>query len=132
MSKKTIQQMLEAHGTFPDKAQVLAGFDALFRLAEAGQETVEDLAGGFMLALDQWSHEDAIVEPALAARLRGWALSQWPADAGEARIEALCGVLVNVPAPEVLARLQAARREATDPQLQQLLDGYLEDLSDEP
>lgn len=131
MSKESIRSMLEAHGTFPDEPEVLAGFDALFKLAEAGQETLEDLVYGFLMALDQWSHVDAIVDPALAARLRTWAMAQWRNDGDDERAAALCRVLVNVPSPAAKDFLSEQRRLTADADIVALLDRYIPQMDEE-
>jgi hypothetical protein len=128
MSKESIRSLLEAHGSFPDKKDVQAGFESLFELARDRRETVDDLASGFSLALDQWSHVDAVVDPSVAQRLREWVLANWAISPYEL-CERLCGLLVNVPSPEVAAFLTQQREQSADPDLQQLLDGFLADLA---
>lgn len=125
MSKDSILSMLEANGTFPEEEHVLAGFDTLFKLAEDGQETLEDIVYGFLTALDQWSHIDAIVDPALAARLRAWAMTQWRNDGDDERAAALCRVLINVRSPEVADFLREQRQLTDDAYITQLLDRYI-------
>jgi hypothetical protein len=127
MSKDSIRSLLEDKGSFPGKNDIRAGFEALFALAGTGQETVDDLAWGFQQALDQWSHVDAVVEPATAQRLHDWVQSQWTTSPYE-RCVRLCTLLANLPSPEVLAFLEAQRAAAAEPQIQRLLDRVLEDM----
>lgn len=130
MSKESIRSLLEAQGSFPDKNQSRAGFEALFALAAEQRETVDDLAWGFLLALDQWSHVDAALEPAVAERLRDWTLSQWATSPYERCVQ-LCALLVNLPSPAVLAFLQAQRQQCTDADIQRVLDDAIADIQSE-
>lgn len=124
MSKQSISTLLQAHGSFPDEPDVRANFEALFALSRQQQDSVEDLAWGFMEALDQWTHVDAIVPPDIAQPLREWTLAHWATSPYEL-CEQLCGLLVNIATPQTLQFLTEARASATDADLQRLLDRFI-------
>lgn len=123
MSKETIRDMLEAEGSFPDIEDVRAGVQTLFAWADGQQESSADLAWGFLLALDQWTHNEA-VDPEVASRIRAWALANWTTDPYE-QCEQLCRLLINVPAPEAAAFLQDQLAGSGDADVKQLLGEYL-------
>jgi hypothetical protein len=127
MSKESIRSLLEAKGTFPDKEDVRAGFEALFALADGRQDSVADLAWGFDVALDQWSQVASVVEPSVAQRLREWVLANWMVDSVEA-CALLGGLLVNVPSPEVLAFLRQQHAQCTNADIRAELEELIADI----
>lgn len=129
MSKESIRSLLEAKGSFPDEEDdIRASFEALFAMSQAQQESVDDLAWGFLLALDQWSHISGVFDPALAQRLRAWALSQWVTSPHECCMR-LCALLVNVRSPHVVAFLKEQLEQSSDPDLQRGLRDVIADMA---
>jgi hypothetical protein len=124
MSKESISTLLQARGSFPDEPDVRANFEALFAMARGRQESTADLAWGFEQALDQWSHVDARLDPAIAGPLREWAMAQWQTTPYELCSQ-LCILLVNVGTPQTLRFLADARTQAADPDLQRLIDRFI-------
>jgi len=129
MSQESLRDLLEASGSFPDESDVRANFDALFTLAKNASETVDDLAWGFLFALDQWSQVHAVVDPVVAQRLREWIMTQWSTTPHE-HCKQLCRLLVNLRSPEVLAFLKQQRDECIDVGMKQVLGEYLSQMGE--
>jgi hypothetical protein len=128
MNETSLRRQIEdAHGTYPGASEVRANFERLFGLARDGGAAVPDLADAFAFVLDQWAHVDAIVDPAIADRLREWTLANWTTTPHET-LDALCTLLVNVGSPEVTAFLQAQADATTDADVLRTLRETLDDL----
>jgi hypothetical protein len=109
---------------------VRRNFETLFALARDGAESVDDLAWGFLLALDQWSHVGAL-DADVARRLREWVMANWTFEPYE-RCKKLARLLSSVNAPEVPLFLKARRDECANPALQAALDRIIAQLPAAP
>jgi hypothetical protein len=125
MSKDSIRTLLDAQGSFPDAEVIRANVESLLASAHDRSESVEDLAWGFLHALDQWSQVGA-VDPTLARRLREWTIANWtttPHSTGEL----LGALLVNVPSPEAAQFLRDQRDRCADPDFKRTLARFIAD-----
>ena len=97
-----LQRIVDAHGSFPPAEQVLAGFDAVLDLPQAGQSS--DVADALLALIDQLSAVAPAVPDPLAARLVDWAEAalQQP----EAPGRQVAAILVNAGTARSLAVLQ--------------------------
>ncbi|HEY4079673.1 MAG TPA: hypothetical protein VGM81_03180 [Burkholderiaceae bacterium] len=120
MSQETLRKQLEAQGTFPEEPDVRRNFEILFALAREKAESVDDLAWGFLFALDQWSHVGAL-DPEVALHLGEWAMTNWSFEPYE-RCKRLISLLASAPAPETAAFLKARREECGNETLRSALE----------